>query len=518
MASPHDADRPAHGRRRRVALLLLALLFACSVLVRLPSLGRPLAGHHEWVTAHTLIVLEIWARHGAGRFFHQPVITWQNPGDRGIGWQDYRLLTDPAGNFYHATYPILSYLAPHYLFQVLGVFPGVLPIQIFNLGLCALSAALLFGILLRLFRGSPHAETAALWGTAIYLFSPAVLWFQANTYFVDMLMQPLFLGCLLGGLRLLETPEQPRGWVLTAIALFLITMTEWIGVFVLVTIIALVLARGHGRAHWRGLLVLCVATGAALLLTLVLLARVRPLGEVLSFLFAKYVDQHVPRTPGAVGGLKATALYQIVRFYFWNAGPLFALLGFQLLPFALLPRLRRIQWLRKVEVRLLVLALLPVLLHHATLLTFTRNHDYSTLKAFPFLAILSAILLHRLLKTEFLPRGWRLGQAVAAALCLAASVAMYFMLNKPWAPDSSLRDLGENLGRLAAPDDVLVMETPLPTIEPQISYYAKRSILYYENEDAVWRHLDTHGRANAVLVTVDEQRHILKTRRIGLVR
>jgi hypothetical protein len=77
------------------------------------------------------------------------------------------------------------------------------------------------------------------------------------------------------------------------------------------------------------------------------------------------------------------------------------------------------------------------------------------------------------------------------------------------------RELGLNAGRLATVHQLLVMQTPVETIEPQISFVAKRSILYYHGDDAVRVHLRKYGGKEAIIVQVNAEREILGVRKLA---
>lgn len=494
--------------------LLLPLLFLCSVAVRAPLLGRPLAWHHEWVTAHMLIVMQIWWRYGIGHFHYCPVITWQNPGDQGIGWEKFLLLHDAHGNFYHASYPPLGYWLPYGIFAALGILPDVLGLEIINLALCALGGFLLFATVRRLYRGEPAAEAAAGWATILYFFLPGTLWFHANTYFVDMLMQPLFLGFLLALLCLLEEPKRRRWWIVTGALLMLLALTEWIALFCAVAAGALVAWRLGFRANrWR-ITALLGLTAASLLLTPLLLLRINSLPEVFTFLRDKYAERSSLHAQAQTTTLAAACL-DIYRFFRGNLDPVLKLLLLQGAVLALALRARWLRLFRPAETNLLLLAALPVLLHYLFLFGFNCNHDYGTLKAEPAFCFLSAILFQQ----TFFRAGFSLRRTgpllgAAALLCLVLGVRGYYRANTAWHPVTGFRDLGQAIGARAAPGDLAVLQTPYSQLMPQFSFYAKRSILWYTDDDTIRTHLHRHGLDRAVIFSIDARQQLTGTREL----
>src|SRR4051812_4490021 len=258
---------------RPAALLLLLLLYAGSIGIRIPHLHRPMTGI-GFSTAHTLIVLENFARFGPAHFHYLPVVSYQNPGDRGVVWAGFKMQLGTDGNYYHTSYPVLSYLIEHCIFKACGVFPSVAAIENLNLFLCAISALLIFLIIDRALRDRPAGRLAALSGAGLYLFVPGTLLFQANSLFVDMIMQPLFIGCIYCAQRLFEAPAQKRWWFWTGSLIFITSLTEWIGFLVLAILLVLSWRPLPWRRHWRGLLALCGAATLSLAITIFLYAQI----------------------------------------------------------------------------------------------------------------------------------------------------------------------------------------------------------------------------------------------------
>jgi hypothetical protein len=55
---------------------LLFGIFLLSVVVRLPMLNRPLSKHHEFCTAISLRIMQIWYDNGIEKYGYNPVMTY----------------------------------------------------------------------------------------------------------------------------------------------------------------------------------------------------------------------------------------------------------------------------------------------------------------------------------------------------------------------------------------------------------------------------------------------------------
>jgi 4-amino-4-deoxy-L-arabinose transferase-like glycosyltransferase len=495
---------------RAGALGLLLLLYVASVAVRLPNLHRPLSGF-GFSTAHTLIVLENFAAHGPAHFHFLPVVSYQNPGDRGVPWAGFKMQLGADGNYYHCSYPVLSYTLEHYIFKACGVFPSVAAIENLNLALCALSALLIFLILDRALRDRPAGRGCALLGAGLYLFTPSTLIFQANTFFVDMMMQPLFIGCIFCGQRLFEAPERTRWWLLTGVMIFVTSLTEWIGFLTLAVVLVLAWWALPWRRYWRGLLGLCGAATLSLAITVFLAAQISSPGEALGYFIGKYTTYSGVHSNERSHLFANLVLFR--RFYFWMAGPIiFAVVA----PAALLvlSRMPFREWMQRADLRLCVLAGGPVAIHVVVLFAFNSHHDYATLKALPCFAFLAAFLTQRLLSIERNQRRLVVFEAALAAAVIASSLFIYHRL---WSVDDRAASVtGAQLAHAAEPAQVLALESPFEAMNPRVPYAARRNIYAYHGDDDLREHLRQQHLHEAVIVSIDGDYHITGSRRFVL--
>lgn len=495
---------------RAAALGLLLLLYVLSVGVRSPHLHRPLSGF-GFSTAHTLIVLDNFARYGPAHFHFLPVVSFQNPGDRGVSWSGFKMQLGSDGNYYHTSYPVLSYLIEHSILKVCGVFPSVAAIENLNLGFCAISALLIFLVLDRAMLERPGGRWCGLLGAGVYLFTPSTLCFQANSFFVDMVMQPLFIACIYCAQRLFEAPEKRGWWFALAAALFLTSLTEWIGFLTLAVVLLLSWHALPWRRHWRGLLALCGLAVLSLAITFALSAQITSFRELWSYLAGKYTVYS-----GVHGGERSqfgANLIHLRRFYFWYAGPaILALVGNVAL--LVLTRVSFRDWLSGADLRLCALAGAPVALHILALFAFNSHHDYATLKAIPFFAITAALLAQRLISLALHRRVQAILQSTLAGVTFVLSLFLYHHV---WLGDSTAPSVtGAQLAEAAQPTQVLAVESPIEAPDPRLHYAARRNIYVYHGDDSLREHLRRQALHEAVIVTMDKDYRVTGSRRFVL--
>src|ERR1043165_5917393 len=116
-------------------LPLLFGIFLLSSDLRLPQLNRPLSKHHEFCTAISLRIMQIWYDNGIAKYGYNPVMTFNNPADKFINNSANASgkMIDKEGNYYYVSHPPFAYYFPFALFKLVHIRPDVLPLQILNL-------------------------------------------------------------------------------------------------------------------------------------------------------------------------------------------------------------------------------------------------------------------------------------------------------------------------------------------------------------------------------------------------
>jgi len=238
--------------------LLLIGIFLISVLVRLPHLDRPLSKHHEFCTAIVLIPLQNWAENGASIYHYSPSITFEGTANHHIeNLTAYPVEAD--GRYYYLSHPPFAYVLPYFCFQIFGIYPTPLALQVFNLLFHLLSCLLIYKIVRIITKEtSQKVHFGALASFLVYLFAPATLWFHGNAYMSDMFISNiLILGIwvtLKAFLRKEKTAMSDTSKVSNilqvssiGIVVFLMIYTEWLGNFFAFSVFVLALIKAFSR-------------------------------------------------------------------------------------------------------------------------------------------------------------------------------------------------------------------------------------------------------------------------------
>lgn len=223
-------------RRSFYVFVILIIIFLVSVLVRLPNINHPLSKHHEFVTAISLRIVNIWEMEGASKYNFNPVMNY--PGDANKHINKFASTTgkmmDNEGNYYYVSHPQFAYIFPYLVFKLFHVKGTVLAIEIFNLVINFISALFVYLIIgtLRNKKSFEKTDWTGVLGFTVYLFSAGVLWFQCNTYMSDMLVHLFFITGVYLLLRMFINNETSGKYlILFAANLFLMIYTSWLGIF-----------------------------------------------------------------------------------------------------------------------------------------------------------------------------------------------------------------------------------------------------------------------------------------------
>ena len=467
-------------KRNLHAPIVLTLIFFVSVIIRIPNINRPLSKHHEFVTAISLRVLQIWDMEGAGKFHYVPVMNYPGKANKFINnhASPTRQMIDAEGNFYYVSHPPLAYILPHAVFSIFHVKPTVLALQIFHLFINFMSAIAVYLIVLALKNVHARSELdgTALIAFTLYTFSTAVLWFQCNTYMSDMLVHLFFLMGILTTIQCIKNPTSYRWKLFFALNLFLMIYTSWLGIFFATVVFIIAISK------WRkcGGIVIAVYTILASVLALMLILFQYSSISGMSTFIAQLTQRFSVRGIDSIqsnGGFLMNKLNEIFLVCFNYGVNYLPLLLF--IALALSFNRKHSFLLFKEQMLLFTLSVVPILLLHLILLNYS-GHDFTVLYASCFLSIITAMLIEKAQKVN----KWLLTSAL-----VVLSVGIYFYINRPgmnsWNGDCYNASMlfGERIKHEANDDEVVIVLTDY--LDPMVVVYAQRNIVQLEKMDQI---------------------------------
>jgi hypothetical protein len=495
-------------------LAILLLVFALSVMVRMPNIDRPLSKHHEFVTSISLRVLQIWYAEGAAKYRYSPVMNY--PGETNKYINNHASTTgtmiDREGNYYYVSHPPFAYIMPYFFHKVLHIKPTNLSLQVFHLVVNFVSALFIYLIVCLLGQQKPFAKLyiSGLVGFAVYLFNPGVLWFQTNTYMSDMLVHLFFILGVYTMLKLLIRKRffSPKYLVYYSLFLFLMIYTSWLGLFFAFSVFLYSLIKLRNEKVFLPLIFITI--GTTFFSLWLIMKQYGSIAGTDAFLI-QMLDRAGERSSVAGEGFfgffvkKYKELRRVFETYFLSFLPIFLLLltfGWLVLTRA---RLRIV--FTKNGYRFLWLSTLPVLLLHFTLLNYSTHH-FVSLYGSLFLSVLIAILYDKLRQSQTLPR---IVLNAGVVLLAGFSLAIYYYINRPgeysWKGDyyAEGKEIGEFVKQSTTNDEVIFYTGKVP-LDPQIIVYAERNIMRIRNEKDAVGFLQDRGLSKGIWIHADNEK------------
>jgi len=470
----------------------MIVIFFISILVRYPNIDRPLSKHHEFVTAIPLRVLQIWKKEGAAKYNFNPVMNYPGKANKNINnhASTSGTMIDAKGNYYYVSHPQFAYIFPHVVFELLHIKPTNLSLQIFNLVINFFSAAFIYLIVCLLSFQKPFKKIfiPGFVAFAIYLFSPGVLWFQANTYMSDMLVHLPFILAVYTMLKLLMRKRfySTKYLVYYALFLFLMIYTSWLGLFFAFAVFVYSIIKLRYKKVFIPLIFITI--GVSLVSVYIIFKQYSLINGSEAYIIQMFDRLDVRGSTGSnhsfLGFLftKLIELKVIIFTYVTSYFPIFLFLLF----FGLfsLKQAKMGLVFTKNGYRFLWMSTLPILFLHFFLLNYS-GHDFVSLYGSLFLAVLVGILYDKLIGIKTV-KPLVLNIGIVGIILL--SIAQYYYINKPG--DYSFKgdyyatsmEIGSFIKNDAKVDEVVYLTGDV-VLDPQLIYYAERNIIKVDNKD-----------------------------------
>lgn len=482
-------------------------IFLLSVLVRMPLLNRPLSKHHEFCTAISLRILDIWYDNGIAKYGYNPVMTYNNPADKFINnnANSSGKMIDEEGNYYYVSHPPFAYYFPFFIFKILHVRPSVLSLQTLNLCFHFLSGLFVYFIvcLLSFNRARSYPYRSAIVAFVIYIFMPPTLWFQGNVYMSDMAVHLLFVIGVYTVLKMIirEKFSSPKYIFFYTICLAMMIYTSWLGVFFAFGVLVYSLLRVQGTKGFRVLIWNTIVVSLILLpLTVYQYSQINGLDAYLGEMINRYIQR---------GSLEATdkGLFHFLISYVWLLKTLvynylanYIVIYAFLLSFIwiIISRKKMKMVFSENGYRFIWLSVMPVVLMHVFFLNYSTQ-DFTTLYASLFFSVLIGVLYDKVKKSATLPlRNLQWGLTAVVLLM----VGQYYLENYR----KDIR-FDETAGKFIAANSTKeeVIFCTEENIDPQLVFYAHRNIKQVKDTGEARAFLRQRGIATGVMFYITPQ-------------
>jgi len=498
---------------------IIAILFALSVGIRMPYMNRPLGVHQQYLMAHALRTPQIWCEGGgASNDNFLPIMSYDNPADKNINNQGR--IKDSKGNYYYVSYGPLAHVVPYLVFKVFRVYPSIKAFQIFGLSLHFICCLLVYLIAVLLTRKDCRGRMniAALMGFTVYLFSPVTLWYHANTYMSEIFVQLPFIAGIYIFLRLMAAPRKSVYYLLLGLSIFLMILTEWIGLIFALVLAVYCLLNFHKKSMRIVLGVVCLSSLSALALILWHYSKIAGLQALIQVLSEKFVER--------MGVSEGASL----KLYFWEAKTWRIIAehyavsyGWFLLYIYFVKFFLKDTQKGGAERAVLFLCFWPVFIHHFIFSNFTSVHDFSVLKAGFLMAFLLALVYSKIDHYLFLKWGSgssrilrTRGLIVGFCLVTLLSIHSYFETNQEFV--DRYETMGKEIARVADKKEVVFLNPEVKNEEilPQVVFYAHRNIVRWVNDESALSFLKNYGAPKGIIMIFDHQPRLIRVQHISI--
>jgi hypothetical protein len=475
-------------------LPILFGIFLLSVAVRVPQLNRPLSKHHEFCTAISLRIMQIWYDNGIEKYNFNPVMTYNNDADKFINNHANQSgkMIDKEGNYYYVSHPPFAYYFPFFIFKLLHIRPDVLPIQIFNLFLHFISGLFVYFTvcLLSFSRARALPYRSAIVAFTIYIFLPATMWFQGNVYMSDMAVHTLFVIGVYTALKMIIRQKfySPKYIFFYLLILALMIYTSWLGIFFAFGVLV------YSLLHVRSIRGFRVLIWGTIIVTLMMLrvvmyqySQINGMGAYVQEMLSRYLLRgSVAETEQGLFHFMFSYLWYIKTLlynYLVNYAVVYLLIGLFLWIAASRSKLKIV--FSENGYRFIWLSITPVVLLHVFLLNYSLQ-DFTTLYASLFFSVLLGILYDKVKKSGAIPiQKMRIGIAVVVLLMAIQYWIINFggilFLQTEW---KDYRASGKVISDESHINEVVFITGRIA--EPQEVFYAGRNIRYANStEDAL---------------------------------
>ena len=493
------------------AHLVILSLFLIAFWVRFPHLDRPLGDHHEWVTEHTLIILQNWESQGALKHKFDLLMTFPGENNRGVAEYTGRLI-NKAGEGYYVSFPPGAVIWPYLIFKLLGLSATPLNLQVLNIFFHLIASLIFFFITKKILSASYYPKEAlAVIGVLFLLFLPGHLWFFSNIYSWDIFWFYALLAataCTLTLKERIDTNQPLEPYLgLYGVSIFVLIYSDIYGLLYALTVILFTLEMmGKNKAYKKIIPVTLAAFFAAFLLTALQYSSIagpKSLWECLLSTRKNYLFQ-------GLGDFQNMWLHARTAYNL-----LFIPLVITLAAVVIQQKKNFLNSFSSLERAALFLTFSPAVLFYMIQTRWSAIHDYSMLRIVPFLILALIILLSKLR----IPLTWTTKTILAVLIWkfLWACIYYYGVCFSYSADVSFFKRHGEFIRNNANDDEVVFIVTEYHEgIDPRYSYYARRNVQWIGDPLHAVGWLLTYGKQKGVAVYFDHINGATNPKRIDL--
>ncbi|MEX1000766.1 MAG: hypothetical protein WDZ35_01480 [Crocinitomicaceae bacterium] len=395
------------SRKYKFQLIEVGILFAVFILslqLRKENVSAPLSPEHEWITAHTLITLEIWEENGGPAAYNfNPIYAYPGKGNRGIAMLGG--VSDQEGYHYYVSYPPFSFIFAYYSSQLFGG-TDVYHLRAINLIIHFITAFLIYLLIRGFYRNDfDRLALAPLLVACMYLLSTGTLWAHSVLYFADILVQPLILLIFLLFSRIIQQKVKNQSWMLfyLGITIFFAVYTEWIALFMAFfggLFFFICYLKSRSKLYLKSFVTIALSASLSLGLTVFQYSTISGFDQFKQVSSNKYEERSGHATAektAAAFNLENPEAFKLLRANvdrnFLMAENLLGISFFLLLPFLFWRKSRNRIPPLSATLFILSLLLISILIHYLLFYNFNALHNFSNLKTGLFMMLTVGVII-----------------------------------------------------------------------------------------------------------------------------
>lgn len=473
------------------SILVILGIFCFSVCIRIPFLGQKLEGfgHQEWLAGHTLVILKIWQKEGLKSHYYSLPYTFYRKADKHVPF--IAGVTDTRGNGYYVSYPPFAFYILYGIITVLSAIPNEEFLQIITLFVQFITGILLYILL----KKSNFSDKLSVLGASVYFLLPITLRYHTQAYFCDILAQIGIVSTLILYQNYLQKKTLKNAF-LTGFSLFLLTFTEWIGIFLTFTLIAHHVWTQKTLNTFLHYFIWTVCMLFAIALTLWIYSTIAGWEALTKAVIYKANQRAVSDDTKYFSRWDIHTYTTILRYYATHYYPA----GLSMLIIVIIHTLKKSMITGKLPSAFMV-AIIAVFLHHTIFLNFTAENDFAILKTSIPVLILWVFMVSIGRFSEYM-----LNMSYIILLTSALYVTYKGMIHKK---ENLVQYFASQLVKLSPENELLVLHSS-SSISPQVMYYSERNVYMNLPQNQVKIHLQKYQLKKALVLYTDWQYNIEK--------
>lgn len=470
--------------------IIFLILFLISIVFRWPNLNQPLSMKHEWLTAHSLIVLENWDNRPWDEHQYLLLMTYPNINDQWVRSQGVQLVNQQGDGFY-ISFPSFSLIFVYGIMKLFSIPCTVMSIQLLNMLMSFIAILLFCEILIHV---KIKQNIVCVLGI-LYLFLPNHLWYFSNTFSWDIFWIYLWI-CNIYFYQKWVLLNENISFIKCFILALLNIVLIWSEFHGLLYAFSVILIHVFIRPHKKIVSFYIISSIISIIIIIFQFSHMFGFHEYLNIM----IDAYLRRTSLKIGLFHL--LEKILIFYVKNYGLIFVMI----IVLSINLKLKKIRIYYHKYYIYFILFFVPSLIHHLFLLEWTAIHEYSVLKSSFGIYFLFAILIHQVIQSKTISSNILIFGFIAL---LSISIITY-QKEYAYAHHEKYNKLGKSIRKNSSMSEVIFVKKPDESEIPlPVLFYAQRNIQPVQNKKEAINWLKHYQKKRGKLFVLDKQ-HQLK--------